>query len=105
MFWIEIKILTETSEVAAQPEAQIIVGNCSAKDEGERNLELAIAGFSEAMEKLCDAIREELLPEVEQRKRRNGNDGVSFFLTIESEVLKQIHGSVFQQKLEMNKKS
>ncbi|PKU69738.1 uncharacterized protein LOC110098497 [Dendrobium catenatum] len=74
------EILTESSEMTAQPEAQIIVGNCSAKDEGERNLELAIAEFSEAMEKLCDAIREVLLPEIEQRKRRNGNDGVFFFL-------------------------
>ncbi|PKU69739.1 hypothetical protein MA16_Dca027119 [Dendrobium catenatum] len=32
------------------------------------------------MEKLCDAIREVLLPEIEQRKRRNGCDGVFFFL-------------------------
>ncbi|PKU79463.1 uncharacterized protein LOC110106517 [Dendrobium catenatum] len=74
------EILTESSEMTAQPEAQIIVGNCSAEDEGERNLELAIAGFSEAMEKLCDAIREVLLPQIEQRKRRNGSDGVFFFL-------------------------
>ncbi|KAI0508082.1 hypothetical protein KFK09_014216 [Dendrobium nobile] len=41
------EILTESSEMTAQPEAQIIVGNCYAKDEGERNLELAIDEFSE----------------------------------------------------------
>ncbi|XP_020598099.1 uncharacterized protein LOC110037734 [Phalaenopsis equestris] len=76
------KILTELSEGAAQPGAQIVMEKCSEMDGGEQNLEVALVGFSTAMEKLCDSIREVLLPAVEQWKRRNWIDGFFFFFLV-----------------------